>query len=73
MQNVLTLEVRDLSEYAEKVKDHYVDETFSSAQCRVAMENSLLEWYNVMLISIIFLNNFISRNKGGGAGFTVKE
>lgn len=43
MQNVLTSEVRDLSEYAEKVKDLYVDETFSSAQCRVAMENSLLE------------------------------
>ncbi|XP_057778967.1 kinesin-like protein KIN-5B [Salvia miltiorrhiza] len=43
MQNVLSSEVRDLSEYAEKVKDHYVDETFSSAECIVAMENSLLE------------------------------
>ncbi|KAH6805914.1 ATP binding microtubule motor family protein, partial [Perilla frutescens var. frutescens] len=43
MQNVLTSEVRDLSEYAENVKDHYVEETFSSAECIVAMENNLLE------------------------------
>lgn len=44
MQNVLTSEVMELSEYAEKVKDHYVDETFSSAESVIAMENSLLEW-----------------------------
>ncbi|KAG6430447.1 hypothetical protein SASPL_108514 [Salvia splendens] len=43
MQNLLSSEVRDLSEYAEKVKDHYMEETFSSAECIVAMENSLVE------------------------------
>lgn len=44
MQNLLSSEVRDLSEYAEKAKDHYMEETFSSAECVVAMENSLVEW-----------------------------
>ena len=44
MQNLLSSEVRDLCEYAEKVKDHYMEETFLSAECVVAMENSLVEW-----------------------------
>ncbi|XP_047962855.1 kinesin-like protein KIN-5B [Salvia hispanica] len=43
MQNLLSSEVRDLCEYAEKVKDHYMEETFLSAECVVAMENSLVE------------------------------
>lgn len=44
MQHVLTSEMRDLKEYAEKAKDHYVGETFSSTECRVTMENCLQEW-----------------------------
>lgn len=44
MQQVLALEIEELNEYKEKVKDHYVDQTFSSTECRVAIENSLLEW-----------------------------
>lgn len=44
MQNVLTSEIRDLNEYADKAKDHYINETFSSTECRFNMENCLSEW-----------------------------
>ncbi|KAL8484006.1 hypothetical protein ACS0TY_026629 [Phlomoides rotata] len=43
MQHVLTSEIRDLNEYADKAKDHYIDETFSSTECRFNMENCLNE------------------------------
>lgn len=55
MQNVLSSEVMDLNEYAENVKDHYVDDTFSSAECVTAMENSLLEW----LYSFLYFNFYV--------------
>ncbi|PIN15062.1 Kinesin-like protein [Handroanthus impetiginosus] len=43
MQRVLTSEMKELNEYVEKVKDQYVDETFSLTQSRVTMENCLQE------------------------------
>ncbi|KAL7136508.1 hypothetical protein ABFS83_10G035900 [Erythranthe nasuta] len=43
MKQVLASEMEELNEYADKAKDHYVNETFSSTECRVAMENSLQE------------------------------
>ncbi|KAK4478585.1 hypothetical protein RD792_014071 [Penstemon davidsonii] len=43
MQHVLTTEMKEINEYVEKVKDHYVNETFSSTECRATMENCLQE------------------------------
>ncbi|KAI3474061.1 hypothetical protein Pfo_028849 [Paulownia fortunei] len=43
MQQVLTSEMMELNDYAEKAKDHYVDGTFSSTECRVTIENLLQE------------------------------
>ncbi|KAK4396268.1 Kinesin-like protein KIN-5B [Sesamum angolense] len=43
MQEVLTSETEELNKYVEKVKDHYVDETFSSTECRATIENCLQE------------------------------
>ncbi|KAL0309816.1 UNVERIFIED_CONTAM: Kinesin-like protein KIN-5B [Sesamum radiatum] len=43
MQEVLTSETEELYKYVEKVKDHYVDETFSSTECRATIENCLQE------------------------------
>ncbi|KAK6140266.1 hypothetical protein DH2020_025962 [Rehmannia glutinosa] len=43
MQQILTSETKELNEYAEKVKNHFVDETFSSTERRVIIENCLQE------------------------------
>ncbi|KAL0347275.1 UNVERIFIED_CONTAM: Kinesin-like protein KIN-5B [Sesamum calycinum] len=43
MQEVLTSETEELYKYVEKVKDHYVDETFSSTERRATIENCLQE------------------------------
>ncbi|KAG8376449.1 hypothetical protein BUALT_Bualt09G0064500 [Buddleja alternifolia] len=43
MQQVLTTESKELNEYVEKVKDHYVGETFSATECRSTIENCLEE------------------------------
>ncbi|KAL0375177.1 UNVERIFIED_CONTAM: Kinesin-like protein KIN-5B [Sesamum radiatum] len=43
MQQVLTSEMEELNKYVEKVKDHYVDETFSSTEYRATIENYLQE------------------------------
>ncbi|KAL3825972.1 hypothetical protein ACJIZ3_022001 [Penstemon smallii] len=43
MQQVLTTEIEEINENVEKVKDHYVNETFSLTECRATMENCLQE------------------------------
>ncbi|KAL2250547.1 kinesin-like protein KIN-5B [Sesamum indicum] len=43
MQEVLTSEMEELNKYVEKVKGHYVDETFSSTESRATIENCLQE------------------------------
>ncbi|KAL3628565.1 hypothetical protein CASFOL_027611 [Castilleja foliolosa] len=43
MQQVLTSEMEELNEYAEKAKNHYMDETFSSNERRAVLENCLQE------------------------------
>ncbi|KAL0409822.1 UNVERIFIED_CONTAM: Kinesin-like protein KIN-5B [Sesamum latifolium] len=43
MQEVLTSEMEELNKYVEKVKVQYVDETFSSTECRATIENCLQE------------------------------
>ncbi|GFP98341.1 probable 125 kDa kinesin-related protein [Phtheirospermum japonicum] len=43
MQQVLTSEMKELNEYEEKAKDHYMGETFSSNEHRAVLENCLHE------------------------------
>ncbi|CAA0836436.1 ATP binding microtubule motor family protein [Striga hermonthica] len=44
MRQVLASEMKELNEYAEKVKDHYMNETLSANECRVMLENCMQEW-----------------------------
>ncbi|KAL6507969.1 hypothetical protein OROGR_024164 [Orobanche gracilis] len=43
MQQVLTSEMTELNKYADKARDHYMDEAFSSSECKVLLENCLQE------------------------------
>ncbi|GER28636.1 kinesin motor family protein [Striga asiatica] len=44
MRQVLASEMKELREYAEKVHDHYMNETLAANECRVMLENCMQEW-----------------------------
>lgn len=41
MQQVSTKAEKELNEYIEKAKNHYLEDTFSSAECIATIENCL--------------------------------
>ncbi|XP_051130150.1 kinesin-like protein KIN-5B [Andrographis paniculata] len=43
IREVLASETMELNDYMEKAKDRYVEDTFSSTECRAALENTLQE------------------------------
>lgn len=54
MQQVSTDATNELGEYLQNAESRFMEETFSAAECSLAMQNCLQEWYAFKTLHVTF-------------------
>lgn len=54
MQQVSTVARNELRDYLQSAESRFMEDTFSAAEYRLAMENCLQEWYALIHIYMAF-------------------
>lgn len=52
MQQVSKDGTKEVGEYVENVKSHYVQQIFSASDIKATMENCLLEWWEFLFLFV---------------------